>query len=294
MKTRLLILCAALGAGVVAARAAEDTATPAANSAPAAAPDAAAADSPVIVELKTLIDRTRAKLSAGAKTEEALAEELQAFDALLAAHAGEKTEDVAQILLMKAMLYLQVLGDMEGGAALLRQLKTDFPETQLAQRVDEALNQIEEQKKSAAAQASLQPGAIFPDFSEKDMTGAPLSISGLKGQVVLVDFWATWCGPCVAELPNVLAAYEKYHAKGFEIVGISLDRSEDALKKFIAEKNMTWPQYFDGKGWDSALGRQYGITSIPATYLLDRDGRIVARDLRGEQLETELARLLDE
>lgn len=287
MKTRILIASVLLAAGLGVAELAAQTPTP-----PAA--PAAAAASPLQTELKTLVEKIRGKLASGARTEAALAEELQAFDALLAAHSAEKTDDVAQVLLMKAMLYLQVFENTDRGAELLRQLKADFPTTQIAARVDEVLAQIEEQKKSAALQQQLQPGALFPDFTEKDTAGAPLSISGLRGKVVLVDFWATWCGPCVAELPNVLAAYEKYHAKGFEIVGISLDRSDEALRKFVAEKKMTWPQYFDGKGWDSKLGRQYGITSIPATYLLDREGKIVARDLRGEALEAELAKLLGE
>jgi len=110
--------------------------------------------------------------------------------------------------------------------------------------------------------------------------------------VVLVDFWATWCGPCVGELPNVLAAYKKYHDKGFEIVGISLDEDQGKLEGFTAAKGMTWRQYFDGTGWDNKLAKRYGVTAIPATYLLDRDGKIAAKNLRGPALETELARLL--
>lgn len=288
MKIRTLIVCAVLGAGWLAARATGE------NAAPAAATEPAEARPAVADELRAIVERTQARLAAGAKTEAELADELKAFDALLASHAGEKTDAVARVLLMKAMLYLQVFEDLDRGAVLLRQTKTDFPLTQLAVRVDEALAQIEEEKRSAALKASLSPGAMFPDFAEKDLAGNPLSIGALKGRIVLVDFWATWCGPCVAELPNVLAAYEKYHAKGFEIIGISLDRSEEALKKFIAEKKMSWPQYFDGKAWDSVLGRQYGVTSIPATYLLDREGRIVGRDLRGADLEAALARLLPE
>lgn len=287
MKIRFLMMCGAISAGLFAACAAEETATKPAT--PVAEPVPV-----VITELKALVEKVRGKLETGAQTEAALAEELQAFDALLAAHANERTDDVAQVVLMKARLYVQVIGDFDKGADTLRRIKTDFPATQAAARVDEMLAQLEGQKKAAALQATLVPGAVFPDFQETDLAGNPLSIGGLKGKVVLVDFWATWCGPCVGELPNVIAAYEKYHAKGFEVVGISLDRSEDALKKFIAERKMTWPQYFDGKAWDSKLGRQYGITSIPATYLLDREGRIVARDLRGEALETELARLFGE
>ena len=109
---------------------------------------------------------------------------------------------------------------------------------------------------------------------------------------VLVDFTATWCGPCIGELPNVLAAYEKHHAKGFEIVGISLDSDKSKLTKFLADKKMTWAQYFDGKGWQTKLAGTYGINSIPATYLLDGEGKIIAKNLRGEALEKAVAEAL--
>ena len=91
------------------------------------------------------------------------------------------------------------------------------------------------------------------------------------------------------ELPNVLATYEKHHGKGFDILGISLDSSEQRLKDFIAEKKMPWSQYCDGKGWASKLGNKYGVKSIPATYLLDKDGNILAQDLRGDDLEKAVA-----
>src|SRR6476619_559483 len=139
---------------------------------------------------------------------------------------------------------------------------------------------------------TLTIGSPFPDFNETDINGKPVSVANYKGKVVLVDFWATWCGPCVAELPNVLKAYQKYHDKGFEILGISLDQDKEKLTGFTKEKNMTWQQYFDGKGWQSKLGAKYGINSMPATFLLDKDGKIIGKDLRGEALEQALANTL--
>jgi peroxiredoxin len=248
--------------------------------------------SEVADQLQALVQKTKAKLQNGARTEAALADELKGFDALLAAHASEKTDDVAEVLLMKAALYLQVMGDFDKGGELMQQVKAQYPGTRAAHSAGEVLAQIAQEKESQKVRAALQPGAIFPDFQEKDLAGAPLSLANYKGKVVLVDFWATWCGPCVAELPNVRAAYQKYHAKGFEIVGISLDRSEAALRKFLKEKDIPWAQYFDGKGWDSKLGKRYGVASIPATYLLDREGRILDRDLRGEALDAKLAEVL--
>ncbi|MBX3463770.1 MAG: TlpA family protein disulfide reductase [Planctomycetes bacterium] len=127
-------------------------------------------------------------------------------------------------------------------------------------------------------------------IDEEDIAGKPIQLGDYKGKVVLLDFWATWCGPCVAELPNVLAAYEKYHGHGFEIVGISLDKDRGAFDKFIADRKMTWRHHFDGKGWQNVVAQAYGVRSIPATYLIGPDGKIAAVGLRGEQLERRLAR----
>ncbi len=244
------------------------------------------------VELQELIGNVRAKLSAGKKTEKDLAENFAEFDKVLAAHKGEKTDDVAQILLMKAMLYLQVLDNEEKGLPLLKQLKQDYADTKPGQSVDRILAGIEKGRASKEIQRKLAVGSKFPDFDEKDLDGKPLSIARFKGKVVLVDFWATWCGPCIAELPNVLKAYEKHHGKGFEIVGISLDSDRAKLDKFITDRKLTWPQYFDGKGWQTKLAGAYGVNSIPATYLLDGEGNIIAKNLRGAALEEAVAKAL--
>lgn len=243
-------------------------------------------------ELKELVSNVRTKIAAGKKTEQDLAENFAAFDKVLAAHQGEKTDDVAQIVLMKAMLYIQVLDNEEKGVPLLKQLKQEYPETKPGLSVDRILAGLEKQRASKDIQRKLAVGAKFPDFDEKDLDGKPLSIARFKGKVVLVDFWATWCGPCIAELPNVQAAYAKHHAKGFEILGISLDSDRAKLDKFLADKKMTWPQYFDGKGWQTKLAGTYGVNSIPATYLLDGEGKIIAKDLRGEALEAAVAKAL--
>jgi thiol-disulfide isomerase/thioredoxin len=282
MKNKRLIASLVLAAclSVIASRAFGQAAPP-----PAAKPD-------VTVELQQLVESTKVKIQAGANTEAALSEELKAFDALLAEHKDEKTEAVAQVLLMKAMLYVEVIKDYDKGGELLEQLKAGFPETQAGQNADKVLGSLDQMKETMKIQSALKPGVAFPDFNEKDLAGEPLSIARFKGKVVLVDFWATWCVPCRGELPNVLAAYKEYHDKGFEIIGISLDQDENTLKTFIKEKGMGWPQYFDGKRWGSKLGQKYGINSIPMTFLLDRDGKIVAKGLRGAALDEQLAKLL--
>lgn len=247
----------------------------------------------VSVELRQLVADINAKIRNGAKTEAALSDDLKKFDAILAEHKNEKTDAVAQVLFMKALLYGEVINDDDKAEALFKQLKADFPQTKVAQSVDKVLASLAQQKEAMKRQAALQPGVVFPDFNEKDLAGEPLSVGKFKGKVVLVDFWATWCGPCVGELPNVLAAYHKYHSKGFEIIGVSLDKDENTLKNFIKEKGMVWPQYFDGKVWENKLGQKYGINSIPATFLLDQNGKIVAKGLRGPALDAQLAKMLD-
>ena len=218
-----------------------------------------------------------------------LVDELKGFDTLLAKYSDQKTDEVAMIAVMKARLYLEVFENSEKGVALLKQVKANFPGTKVAERIDGLINQIEQQ---AANEAKYAIGKDFPGINETGLDGQPLSTAALKGKVVLVDFWATWCGPCVAELPNVLAAYKKYHDKGFEIVGVSLDKDKDKLTGFIKEKGMTWGQYFDGKGWENKVSTSFGINSIPATFLLGRDGKIAAKDLRGDALDKKLAELL--
>lgn len=236
-------------------------------------------------QLEALVDKIRAKLGEGQPTETALADEIKQFDALLAEHKNEKTPDVAQILMMKATLYLEVFENEAKGTELLEQLRKDFPDTPQASFAATMISSLQKQ-------AALAVGKTFPDFQEKDLDGQPLSLANYKGKVVLVDFWATWCGPCLSELPNVQAAYRKHHERGFDIVGISLDNDREKLTNFIKQKELPWKQYFDGQGWKTKLAQEYGINSIPATYLLDGTGKIIARNLRGPALDTAVAEAL--
>jgi len=245
-------------------------------------------------ELKALISKVNGKLREGKKTAADLAPELKEFDDLIEKHKAEKTDDTAQIILMKAMLYLEVFDDMAAGRALIQQIKTDYPDTKPGKGAEEILANIDQQEAAKKIQRALVAGAKFPDFETKDLDGKPLSLANYKGKIVLIDFWATWCGPCLNELPNVIKAYGKYHDKGFEIIGISLDDSEPKLRSFLKDRNMTWSQYYDGSRWKNKLAQKYGVQAIHATFLLDEEGRIIGRDLRGEKLDEELATALQQ
>jgi thiol-disulfide isomerase/thioredoxin len=236
-------------------------------------------------ELKELVAKIKTKLQDGKTLEADLAPELKEFDTILANHKDEKTDDVAQVLFMKAKLYLEIFDNTDKGVALVKQIKQDFPETKLGKQSDEIVESIKKQEETKKIQQALVKGASFPDFDEKDVSGNSLSVAKYKGKVVLIDFWATWCGPCVAELPNVIKTYEKHHDQGFEIIGISLDVDKEKLMAFTKEKNMSWQQFFDGKRWENKLVGKYGIQGIPATFLLDGQGKIIGRDLRGKDLE---------
>ena len=132
------------------------------------------------------------------------------------------------------------------------------------------------------------------EFTEA-ISGSTISMNSLKGKVVVLDFWATWCGPCVAEMPEMKKLYEKFHGQGVEFIGISLDQSKDqggldALKKFVKDKEIPWPQYYQGKGWQSEFSGSWGINSIPSMFVVDQDGKLVSVEARGklEQLLPEL------
>ena len=133
------------------------------------------------------------------------------------------------------------------------------------------------------------------DFTQNDVNDKPVKLSDFKGKYVLVDFWASWCGPCRQENPNVVAAYNQYKDKGFTVLGVSLDRpgKKEAWLKAIADDQLTWTHVSDLKFWDNAVAKQYGIRSIPANFLIDPNGKIVAKGLRGEALKEKLASLLD-
>ncbi len=175
-------------------------------------------------------------------------------------------------------------GDDTAWLARAEKHMKDYPDSEANVMLKRKIDSIQ-------MKAELSKKPLDLKFTAVD--GRQVDLASLRGKVVLIDFWATWCGPCVAELPNLLKAYQELHPKGFEIIGISLDSSQEKLEAFVKERGMAWPQYFDGKSWQNEISSKYGINSIPAMWLVNKKGMVVDTEARSG-LEERVQKLLAE
>lgn len=165
----------------------------------------------------------------------------------------------------------------------MERLKTDAPNSLFTDRLEKRIASI----------GALEIGGLAPEIELLNPQGEKVKLSSLRGKVVLVDFWASWCRPCRAENPNVVRMYNKYHDQGFEVFSVSLDNSADRWKQAIIQDKLTWTHVSDLKGWKSSAAALYEVSGIPKTFLLDKNGRIIGKDLRGPALELKLAEIFN-
>jgi thiol-disulfide isomerase/thioredoxin len=179
-----------------------------------------------------------------------------------------------------AMLLNAVAEELDGSpqqAELLRRIVTDYPDSAVAEHAKTNLKKLDSVGK---------PFAL--EFNDA-IKGTPIAIKDLRGKIVVIDFWATWCGPCVREMPTMKELYAKYHGQGVEFIGVSLDEPKedgglDKLKEFVTRNGINWPQYYQGKGWESDFSRSWGINAIPALFVVDQEGKLYSINAR-EHLE---------
>jgi len=214
-----------------------------------------------------------------------------------AADAWIKEQDFRKMAVASQKAVLAAKAPQPGGPEKTRQIPAEVPVKATTPPIQQAA--------AAPSGQSNPPARQTPPIASKAVTGKPLKlaftavdgrqvdVSQMAGKVVLVDCWATWCGPCVAEMPHVRKTYKELHDRGFEIVGISFDLDRSDLTKFVSQNAMPWPQYFDGHGWTNAINNQFQIRAIPTMYLLDKKGVLRETNAR-ENLSDKVRALLAE
>ena len=192
------------------------------------------------------------------------------------------------IFIMKQMLQMSEMEKSEL-KKLFDGLDAEIKKTKDGKELSEAFDKLAEQQKN---EANVSVGKVAPNFSAPNPEGKTISLKESLGKVTIIDFWASWCGPCRRENPSVVAMYNELHSKGLNIIGVSLDDNADKWKEAIAADKLTWNHISNLKKWDDPIAKLYGVGSIPATFILDASGKIVAKDLRGAELKAKVMELL--
>ncbi len=202
------------------------------------------------------------------------------------------TENPGSPACLSALQKLDIKTDFELFKLAATELRKAMPNSPYVSSLVSNVSLYEQQRAQEEQQAKLanllNPGSEVPEINLSTPEGPPLALSSLRGKYVLIDFWASWCKPCRAENPNVVRMYNKYKNKGFDIYSVSLDKNKDAWVNAINQDGMTWKHVSDLAFWNSAAARTYGVSSIPFTVLIDKEGKVIATKLRGPALEAKL------
>jgi peroxiredoxin len=191
--------------------------------------------------------------------------------------------------LMPVLSALDVEREFELYESIVSQLVTGFADSPTIKEINKQFLASKEKKEAGNMFAT---GKLAPDFTDTKIDGKPMKLSDLRGKVVLLDFWASWCGPCRRENPNVVKLYDHYNKDGFTVMSVSMDQDKAKWQAAIEADNLKWPNHVsDLKGWACAAGKIYQVTGIPFTVLIDQEGKIIKTNLRGEELELELQRI---
>ena len=216
-----------------------------------------------------------------------MGQEYQKFQGI---HQAFISKNPGSAALYAALGSIDMNKDLAIYESIVKQLVDNFGDSQSIQALHKNFKKV---KANRLANDNLAPGKIAPDFEElKTDRTSTMKLSDLRGQVVLLDFWASWCGPCRRENPTVVRLYEQYKDQGFTVMSVSLDKDKDKWLQAIERDKLSWPNHVsDLNGWASSAPKKYGVSGIPFTVLIDRDGKIIATKLRGMELTNELSRI---
>ena len=238
-----------------------------------------------------------ARLNADRNDSAAMQQYMELNNAFTARSKEFITAHMSSPAVLAALNRMSIQQELPLFMAVRDSLRKTIPNSEYFAGFRDEVDRMEQQAQAAKLQEDQQAkldnlipvGSEAPDFSQASPEGKKIALSDLRGKVVLIDFWASWCRPCRMEMPNVKKVYEQYHNKGFEILGVSLDKDKGAWTGAIQQDGLPWKHVSDLAFWNNAVAQQYGVSSIPYTVLVDRDGKVLGKNLRGPALEAKLA-----